>query len=72
MKARGASLLFLSTYSPDFPPIEKAFSKIKALLKKVAARTREALVEAIGKALKAVTPEDAKGWFVHCGYEVSP
>jgi hypothetical protein len=42
-------------------PIEEAFSKIKAILKKVAARTREALVEAIGKALDAVTAKDAKG-----------
>jgi transposase len=68
-EARSARLLFLPTYSPDFSPIEEAFAKIKALLKKEAARTREALVEAIGKALEAVTPEDAKGWFVHCGYE---
>ncbi len=66
---RGASLLFLPAYSPDSPPIEEAFSKIKAPLKKEAARTWEVLVEAIGKALDAVTPEDAKGWFVHCGYE---
>ncbi len=48
----------------------EVFSKIKALLKTKAARTSEALVEAIGRALDAVTPEDAKGWFVHCGYEV--
>ena len=70
VEARGASLLLLPAYSPAFSPIEEAFSKIKALLKKEAARIREALVEAIGRALDAVTPEDAKGWFVHCGYEV--
>jgi transposase len=70
VESRGASLLFLPAYSPDFSPIEEALSKIKTLLKKEAARTREALVEAIGRALDAVTPEDAKGWFVHCGYEV--
>jgi transposase len=70
IEARGASLLFLPAYSPDFSPIEEAFSKIKALLKKAAARTREALVEAIGLALEAVTSEDAEGWFVHCGYQV--
>jgi transposase len=69
VEARGASLLFLPTYSPDFSPIEEAFSKIKALLKKEAARTRETLVEAIGKALDAVTPEDAEGWFANCEYE---
>ena len=61
VETQGASLLFLPTYSPDFSPIEEAFSKIKAILKKVAARTREALVEAIGKALDAVTAKDAKG-----------
>ena len=60
VEARGASLLLLPAYSPAFSPIEEAFSKIKALLKKEA-RTREALVEAIGRALDAVTPEDAKG-----------
>ncbi len=63
-------MLFLPAYSPDFSPIEEAFSKIKALLKKAAARSRESLVEVIGRALSAVTPQDAKGWFVHCGYEV--
>ncbi len=60
VEARGTSLLFLPAYSPDFSPIEEAFSKFKALLKKVAVRTREALAEAIGKALEAVAPEDAK------------
>ncbi len=70
IEARGAILVFLPAYSPDFSPIEEAFSKIKALLKKAAARTREALVEAIGLALEAVTSEDAEGWFAHCGYQV--
>ena len=55
--------------SPDLNPIEEAFSKIKQLVRKAAgARTREALVEAIGRALAAVTPEDAAGWFAHAGY----
>lgn len=49
-------------------PIEEAFSKIKALVRKVGARVREALVEAIGQALAAVTREDAAGWFAHAGY----
>ena len=68
VEARGCSLLFLPPYSPDFSPIEEAFSKVKALLRKAAARTREALVEAIGMALLAVTPEDTMGFFGHCGY----
>ena len=69
IEARGAELWFLPSYSPDLNPIEEAFSKMKALLKKAAARTKEALIEAISEALGAVTPEDARGWFVHSGYE---
>jgi transposase len=68
IEARGADLVFLPSYSPDLNPIEEAFSKIKQLVRKVGARTREALVEAIGRALAAVTPEDATGWFAHAGY----
>jgi transposase len=68
IEARGADLLFLPSYSPDFNPIEEAFSKIKALVRKEGARVREVLVEAIGRALASVTPEDAAGWFAHAGY----
>ena len=64
----GADLLFLPSYSPDLNPIEEAFSKIKAIVRKVGARTREALEEAIAMALCALTPEDAAGWFAHAGY----
>ncbi len=60
----------LASYSPDPNPIEETFSKIKGLLRKAAARTKEALIEAIAEALTAVTPEDAEGWFKHCGYNV--
>ncbi len=70
IEGRGCELLFLPAYSPDFSPIEEAFSKVKGLLRKAGARTREALVEAIGRALDAVSGEDARGWFAHCGYEV--
>ncbi len=69
--ARGCELLFLPAYSPDFSPIEEAFSKLKALLRKEKARTKEALVEAMGRSLDAITPKDAKGWFGHCGYAVA-
>lgn len=69
IEARGAHLWFLPSYSPDLDPIEEAFSKIKALLKKKAARTKEALLEAIAEALRAVTPKDTEGWFAHCGYD---
>jgi transposase len=68
VEERGCELLYLPPYSPDFSPIEEAFSKVKAMLKKACARTRGALVEAIGGALSAITPEDAKGYFGHCGY----
>ena len=70
VEARGAQVWFLPAYSPDLNPIEEAFSKVKALLKKAAARTKEALVEAMAEALAAVTPEDAHGWFAHSGYEL--
>jgi transposase len=70
IEVRGCELWFLPAYSPDLNPIEEAFSKVKALLRKAAARTREALVEAMGAALGAVTPRDAAGWFAHCGYEL--
>jgi hypothetical protein len=49
-------------------PIEEAFSKVKGLLRKAEARSREALVEAMGKALDAVTAQDPRGFFAHCGY----
>jgi transposase len=68
IEARGADLLFLPSYSPDLNPIEEAFSKIKMLVRKEGARVREVLVEAIGRALRAVTPGDAAGWFAHAGY----
>jgi len=70
IEERGADLLFLPPYSPDLNPIEEAFSKIKHLVRKAGARTRGALEEAIGEAMCAVSPEDAAGWFAHCGYRV--
>jgi transposase len=71
IEQRGCELLYLPPYSPDFNPIEEAFSKVKRLLRKVESRTRDALVEAIGSALSAVTTKDARGFFKHCGYPVS-
>ncbi len=61
-------MLFLPPYSPDLNPIEEAFSKIKGLLRKAQARTREALIEALRAAISAVTAQDAWGFFEHCGY----
>lgn len=68
VEARGADLLFLPPYSPDLNPIEEAFSKVKGIVRKAGARTRKALDGAVGEAMAAVTPEDAAGWFAHCGY----
>jgi len=68
IEERGCQLLYLPPYSPDLNPIEEAFSKVKRLLRVIGARTKEALVEAIGKALDAVSLKDAKGFFTYCGY----
>jgi transposase len=70
IEARGAELVFVPSYSPDLNPIEQAFSKIKNILRKLGARTHEALLEAMEVALSKVTPSDAVGWFNHCGYPV--
>ncbi len=71
IEARGCRLLFLPAYSPDFSPIEEAFSKLKTLLRRAGARSREALQEAIATALDRITAADALGWFTHCGYPPS-
>jgi transposase len=68
IEGRGCKLLYLPPYSPDLNPIEEAFSKIKGVLRQIGARTRETLMEAIGKALNSVTANDAWGFFAHCGY----
>ena len=65
---RGARLLFLPPYSPDFNPIEHAFSKVKQALRRAQARTDDALRAATWAAFDAITPTDAAGWFDHCGY----
>ena len=71
LESAGCELLYLPPYSPDFSPIEEAFSKVKGLLRKAQARSREALVEVMGKALDAVTARDARRFFEHCGYRAS-
>jgi transposase len=71
IEERGCKLWLLPSYSPDMNPIEEAFSKVKALLRKAKARTLEALFEATARALWAVSADDALGYFEHCGYEMS-
>ena len=68
---RGAAVIWLSPYSPDFSPIEMMWSKIKAAMRAAKARSREQLEEALVAALEVVTRADCLGWFRHCGYQVS-
>jgi transposase len=68
IEERGCELIYLPAYSPDFNPIEEAFSKIKGILRRVGARTKGALMEALGEALSAVSAQDARGYFEHAGY----
>ena len=68
IEERGCELIYLPPYSPDFNPIEEAFAKIKSILRKAEARSREALIDAIAQAISAVSARDARGFFWHCGY----
>ena len=72
IEERDCELLYLPPYSPDLNPIEEAFSKVKEMLRRAEARSREALIEAIGKALRAVSSHDARGFFAHRGYNLLP
>ena len=66
--AAGAHLLFLPPYSPDLNPIEQLFSKLKALLRKAAARTRDALWDTIGQLLDCFSPEECRNYIANSGY----
>jgi len=68
IESTGARLEFLPAYSPDLNPIEHAWSKTKAVLRRLGARTWRHLITAVGDALHAITPADSAGWFRHCGY----
>jgi transposase len=69
--AAGVRLLYLPPYSPDLSPIEECWSKVKTRLRTKAARTLEALEQALAEALAAITSQDAQGWFAHAGYWVA-
>jgi transposase len=71
IEAAGCRVCFLPPYSPDFAPIELAFSKLKTFLRRAQARTRAALDEAITAGLGMITADDARGWFAHCGYPIA-
>jgi hypothetical protein len=68
IEGRGCELIYLPPYSPDLNPIEQAFSKVKEILRRVEACTREVLIEVMGQALSAVTVADTHGFFAHCSY----
>jgi transposase len=69
IEGAGCEVVFLPAYSPDFNPIEQAFSKLKAGLRRVGERTHAGLWEAIGSGLEQITSQDAHGWFSHAGYQ---
>ena len=69
IEARGAGLLYLPSYSPDLNPIEMAFAKLKALLRKAAERTEDALCERIGQLLETYTPQECSNYLTHAGYD---
>ncbi len=71
IEERGCELVYLLSYSPDLNPIEEAFAKIKHLLREASSRSREALVEAMGAALSAISTRDALGFFEHAGYRLA-
>jgi transposase len=68
IESRDCELIYLPAYSPEFNPIEEAFAKIKGMLRKGGARTKEALVDVLGEAISAVSAQDARGYFEHAGY----
>jgi transposase len=70
-EGRGAQVLWLAPYSPDFSPIEQCWSKIKNYLRGAKARTQEQLDEALAAAIRLVTRADIRGWFKHCGYSLA-
>ena len=71
IEARGANVLYLPPYSPDFNPIEKPFSKIKSILERIAARTVETLETAVGEALQGFTPQECMNYFASSGYDAA-
>jgi transposase len=71
IESRRAHLIYLPPYSADFNPIEWVWSKVKTILRRLKARTFDELVDALRQAFLAITPEDIRRWFAHCGYAVS-
>ena len=70
IESRGCELIYLPAYSPDFNPIEEAFSKIKSIVRRAEARTKDALIDVLSEALSAISVQDARGYFEHAGYRL--
>jgi len=70
IEEQGCELTYLPAYSPDFNPIEEAFAKIKGILRRAGARTKDALVDVLGEALSAISVQDARGYFEHAGFRL--
>ena len=70
IEEQGCELIYLPAYSPDFNPIEEAFAKIKGILRRAGARTKDALVDVLGEALSAISVQDARGYFEHAGFRL--
>ncbi len=70
IESRGCELIYLPAYSPDFNPIEEAFSKIKSIVRRAGARTKDALIDVLSEALSAISVQDAGGYFEHAGYRL--
>jgi transposase len=65
-------VIFLPPYTPEWNPIEPCWSKLKEFLRACAASTRDTLEAAVADAMETITPQDARGWFCHCGYKLTP
>jgi len=72
IEAAKCRVIFLPPYTPEFNPIEPCWSKMKEFLRSRAVTTRDALEAAVADAMETITPQDARGWFRHCGYKVTP
>jgi transposase len=70
IESRGCELIYLPAYSPDFNPIEEAFSKIKSIVRRAGVRTKDALIDVLSEALSAISVQDARGYFEHAGYRL--
>ena len=71
IKGKGAKVIYLPPYSPDWNPIEMCWSKLKSAVRLIGARSRESLEKEICKVIKTISETDALGWFAHCGYQVN-